>query len=169
MTENSKIRPFWDVLESQISKFSSTMVNGMTMTENREVVQQQQTWAILGRFRKSNYKIFSNDGEGMTGIKIRRIRPSPQADVYFHLFFRAITTFFGQKIVQPPPYFLGPCAYAFAPSVPNNLFFAPYESLSWHGLNWNSIIWLGTRFDLPSIYSPINSSREKIGIINVGG
>ena len=26
MTENSKIRPFWDVSESQISKFSSTMV-----------------------------------------------------------------------------------------------------------------------------------------------
>ena len=51
MTENSKIRPFWSVLESQISKFSSTMV---------KVLLRQKTVKLghSGAFQKVKFQIF---------------------------------------------------------------------------------------------------------------
>ncbi len=72
---DNKIRPFWVVSESQISKFSSTIAKVWLRQKTAKLAHSEPTAPA----------------------------DPPQADVYFHLFFRAITTFFGQKIAQPPP------------------------------------------------------------------
>ena len=103
---NRKIMPFWGVSESQISKFSSTMVKVLLRQKTVQLVRSGGvSERHISKFSSTMVKVWLRQKT----VKLDHSEPTApadaplQADVYFHLFFRAITTFFGQKIAQPPP------------------------------------------------------------------